>query len=71
MPPDRVLRLPNKAIHHSMAALDAQRTLAQDIATLRGLIDQLLDDHLPPDDLALVAATELLNEKLESLRAFS
>jgi hypothetical protein len=54
-----------------MARLDSQLTLAQDITTLRGLIDQLLDDELPPDDLALVAATKLLNEKLESLRASS
>ena len=52
-----------------MARLDSQSTLAQNITTLRGLIDQLLDDNLPPDDVALVAATELLNEKLESLRA--
>ena len=52
-----------------MAPLDAQRTLAQDITTLRRLIDQLLDDNVAPDDVGLVAATELLNEKLESLRA--
>ena len=54
-----------------MARLDSQSTLAQDITTLRGLIDQLLDDELPPGDLALVAATKLLNEKLERLRASS
>jgi hypothetical protein len=52
-----------------MAPLDAQRTLAQDIATLRGLIDQLLDDHIPPEDPALLAATELLNEKLQRFGA--
>jgi hypothetical protein len=54
-----------------MARLDSQLTLAQDITTLRRLIDQLLDDELPRDDLALVAATKLLNEKLERLRASS
>ena len=54
-----------------MGRLQAQPTLARDITTLRRLIDQLLDDNLPPDDLALIAATELLNEKLESLRASS
>ena len=54
-----------------MARLEEERALARDITTLRGLIDRLLDDGLPPDDLALVAATMLLNEKLETLQAFT
>jgi hypothetical protein len=54
-----------------MAPLEAQPTLAHDITTLRRLIDLLLDDNLPPDDVGLIAATELLNEKLESLRALT
>jgi hypothetical protein len=69
MPPGRVLRLPDKAIQHSVSPLDAKPTLAQDIETLRRLIDDLLDENLPPDDVALLAATKLLNEKLECLRA--
>jgi len=52
-----------------MSPLEAKPTLAQDITSLRRLIDQLLDENLPPDDVALLAATELLNEKLESVRA--
>lgn len=52
-----------------MARLEEEKALADDITTLRGLIDRLLDSALPPDDLALVAATMLLNEKLETLQA--
>ncbi len=52
-----------------MARLDEEVALAHDITMLRGLIDRLRDDGLPPDDLGLVAATMLLNEKLESLQA--
>ena len=52
-----------------MARLDEKVAVARDITTLRGLIDRFRDAGLPPDDLALVAATMLLNEKLESLRA--
>ena len=52
-----------------MARLEEELALARDITTLRGLIDRFLDDGLPPDDLVLVAATMLLNEKLGSLQA--
>ncbi len=52
-----------------MARLDEEVALAHDITTLRGLIDRLRDDGLPPDDLGLVAATMLLKEKLETLQA--
>ena len=51
-----------------MAGLDEEVALARDIATLRGLIDRLRDDGLPPDDLGLTAATMLLNEKLDTLK---
>jgi len=51
-----------------MEGLDEEVALARDITTLRGLIDRLLDERRPPDDLAFVAATMLLNEKLESLQ---
>lgn len=51
-----------------MARLDEEVALARDITTLRKLIDRLLDDGRPPDDLGLAAATMLLNEKLESSR---
>ena len=51
-----------------MARLDEEVALAHDITTLRGLIDRLRDDGLPPDDLGLVAATMLLDEKLEALQ---
>ncbi len=54
-----------------MARLEEEVALARDITTLRGLIDCLLDNGLPPDDLGLVAATMLLNEKLENLQAFT
>ncbi len=52
-----------------MARLDEEVALAHDITMLRGLIDRLRDDGLPPDDLGLVAATMLLDEKLETLKA--
>ncbi len=52
-----------------MARHEEEVALARDVTTLRGLIDRLQDDGLPPDDLALVAATTLLNEKLASLGA--
>ncbi len=52
-----------------MARLDEEVALARDITTLRGLIDRLLDGGFPPDDPGLVAATMLLNEKLETLQA--
>ena len=38
---------PTRRFIRQWPCLDAQRTLAQDIATLRGLIDQLLDEEPP------------------------
>ncbi len=64
-----VWRVRDRAIRDGMARLDEEVALARDITTLRGLIDRLLDGGLPPDDLGLVAATMLLNEKLETLQA--
>jgi len=52
-----------------MGRLHEEMALAHEIKTLRGLIDRLRDGGVPPDDPAFVAATLLLNEKLESLQA--
>lgn len=50
-----------------MTRLDEEVVLA-DIAVLRELVDRLLDDGRPHDDLGLVAASMLLNEKVGHLQ---
>jgi hypothetical protein len=52
-----------------MGRLHEEVALAHEIEMLRGLIDRLQDGGVPPDDPALVAATMLLNERLESPQA--
>jgi hypothetical protein len=50
-----------------MARLDEEVVLAHDIAALRELIDRLLDQGRQPEDVVLVAASLVLNEKLAEL----
>ena len=46
---------------------NAEASLARDIETLRALIDRLLDKGFDDRDPLLLAATQVLNQKLANL----
>ena len=46
---------------------DDEATLARDVATLRSLIDRLLDDGAQPTDPVLIATSLLLRDKVADL----
>ena len=47
---------------------DDEAAVARDVATLRALVDRLLDDGVHPTDAVLIASSSLLRDKLAVLQ---
>ena len=51
-----------------MGRRDDEAALARDVATLRALVDRLLDDGVHPADPVLIASSLVLRDKLADLQ---